>query len=223
MELVVEGVVAAVDNAEEGLLAHDVNLERRDALAGADAAEHYLLREAVLAHDEAVVLALGGVIRADGGDVRAGLHVLIHDVGEVHARGEAAAHEGDVVLLDVLDVAAHVLERVDYALVLAGAGEGGQELEAAALAGHIPLLAGADMVEEGGIVALHDDAHVAHAGVLKVAQGEVYEPVAAREGQRRARADHDQLAEITAGAVGQNQSVEVYHYASLPSPAATLS
>ena len=223
VELVVERGVAAVDNPEQDLLAHYIHLERGDALAGAGAAQEDFLGEAVLADDEAVMLALGSVCAADGGDLRAGLDVLVHDVAEVYARGEAAAHEGDVVLLDVLNVPADVLEGVDYALILAGAGEGRQELEAAALAGHIPLLAGAHVVEQGGVVALHDDADVAHARVLQVAQRKVNEPVPAREGQGRARADHDQLAQVAAGAVGQNKSVQVYHFASLPSPAATLS
>ena len=157
--------------------------QRGHALARAGAAEQYLLREAVLPDEEAVVHALGGARGADGGDVRAGLDVLVHHVAEVYARGEVAAHDGDVVLLDVLDIAAHVLQRVYDALVLAGAGEGGQQLEAAALAGHVPLLAGAHVVEQGGVVALHDDAHVAHARVLKVAEGEVDEPVAPAKGR----------------------------------------
>ena len=76
------------------------------------------------------------------------LDVAVHHVGEVYARGQVPAHDGDVVLLDVLDVAADVLKRVDDALILAGAGEGGQQLQAAALAGHVPLLAGAEVVEQ---------------------------------------------------------------------------
>ena len=149
--------------------------------------------------------------------------MLVHNRGEVYAGGEMAAHERHVVLLDVLDVAAHVFKRVYDALVLAGAGEGGQQLEAAALAGHVPLLAGAYVVEQGGVVALHDDAHVAHAGVLEVGEGEVNEPVAPCKRQGGRGAHHDQLAQVAARAVGQNKSVQVYHYSSLPSPAGTLS
>ena len=110
----------------------------------------------------------------------------------------AARWQRHVVLLDVLDVAAHVFKRVYDALVLAGAGEGGQQLEAAALAGHVPLLAGAYVVKQGGVVALHHYAHVAHTCVLQVGESKVNKAVAPRKRQGRGSTYHDQLAQITA-------------------------
>ena len=150
------------------------------------------------------MLTLGGDVAAYGGDVRAGLYVLIHHVAKIDARSKRTTHERDVVLLDVLDIAADVLKRVDYALVLAGAGERRQELESAALAGHIPLLAGADVVEQGGVVALHYDADVAHARVLQVGKRKVDEAVAPGEGQRGAGTHHYELAQIAARTVGHD-------------------
>ena len=77
--------------------------------------------------------------------------MVAHDGGEVDVGGQAAAAEADIVLLDVADIALHGDERVDDAGILPAAvvkAEGGQQAQAAALAGHVPLLAGADVVEQ---------------------------------------------------------------------------
>ena len=151
----------------------------------------------------------------------------MHHGAQVEVHGQAAADEVDIVLLDVPYVALDGEQRVDDAdivpLARALAAEGRQKAQSAALAAHVPLLAAADVVEQRLVVLLHDDAHVAHAGVLQRGERKVYEPIASRKGQRRRGAARDQLVEPGLSAVRKNQSVKIDHQSPPPSPAGTLS
>ena len=89
--------------------------------------------------------------------------------------------------------------------------EGGQEPQAAVDAAQIPVLAGAQVVQQALVVAVENDAHVEHAGVDQVAEHEVDDPVAPAEGHRGRGAVLRQLPQSGVFVIGENQSVQAFH------------
>ena len=185
-------------------------------LGGAEGLEHLI----VLAElEEGGVERLLIVRRADAGDVRAGLEVRGEHVREVDVDDQVAVRHDDVVLTDLLQVGAHAGERLHLALkllaaaVLAVVRERGQQAQPAVLAGHVPRLAVAQMVQQALIVAVQHDAHVGHAGVLHVGEHKVNDAIASAKGDRGGHAVLDQLPQSGLLLVRENDAVQSVHLA----------
>ena len=168
-------------------------------------------------------LRLAGVAAGDhGGDVCAGGEVVLKDLVQVDVDGHVAVGQQDVLLLDVGHVAAQVGQSLNAALGVAGAGllgEGGQQPEAAAFAGQVPILAGLHMVQQGLIVLLKHQAHIGDAGVGGVGEHEVDETIASAVGHGGHGANGGQLVQIglIIGPIGENNRMKVgQHYLSPP-------
>ena len=117
-------------------------------------------------------------------------------------------------LADLLQVGAHAGQGVHLAGKLPHAsgallmGEGGQQAQAAVHAAQVPVLAGAQVVQQALVVALDGHAHVGHAGVDHAAEDEVDETVASREGDGGGHAGLRQLPQATALFIGKDDAVQ---------------
>ena len=116
----------------------------------------------------------------------------------------------------VLDIGAYHLEGLQVALIGAGVGvrqaEGGQQAQPAPAAGEVPILPAAQVVQQGLVIPLHDDAHIAHAGVGHAGEGEVDEPVATAEGERGAGPLAHQLPQAGRGQIRINDAGQFRHF-----------
>ena len=198
METVQIQSLAFVHYAQKSILIDDVSLKRGDALAGIGAVEQKLFDHAVIVDDIAVVAAGKLTGGADGRDLRAGLRMLVHGGGEVDVCAYAAEQERDMLLRNVTHIGGDGVERLDGAGVVAAVifrqAERRQHTQPAVAAAHVPVLAAADMVEQGLVVALHDDADVAYTGVHHGGEGKVDKTVASAERKGRRGAAADKLA-----------------------------
>ena len=128
----------------------------------------------------------------------------VDDVREVHVEHDVGAAHDDIGLGGALE---HHLVRDDVAQqeaqpVLCGTvGVALQQEQAALLAVELPLAAGAEVVDEGAVVARKHDADGADARVHHVGEREVDQAVAAHEGAARERPALQKRAFILAGVV----------------------
>ena len=166
---------------------------------------------------------LGGAFQrggADHGDVGPRGQVLLKDLVDGQVDGSVAPGQKDVVLANVLQVVIHPGQGLHAAPVLAVAGlgvaEGGQDAQAAVLAAQVPVFAGAQVVQQGLIALVEDDAYIADAGVDHAAEYKVNHAVAAAEGQGAGVAGTGQLPQIGVGAVCEQDAVEIVHACSPP-------
>ena len=99
-----------------------------------------------------------------------------------------------------------------------GLGVGGHQIQAAPLAGEVPLTAGAQMVHQGMVVLLDDDGDIADARVGETGQHEVDHAVAPAEGDGRHRALGHHLGDQAVICIGENDAqgirVGLYHCSS---------
>ena len=104
---------------------------------------------------------------------------------EVDGAQNAAVHEDDVLFLGILQEAHGGAQRLQLAAIarVVIRRVRRQELEAALFQVQVPLLAGADMVHQGLVVVLRDDADMTDAGIGHIGQGKVDLTVAAAVGQ----------------------------------------
>lgn len=129
-------------------------------------------------------LALPGHIVEDG-DVRAGLHVLLHHVVKRGVEDRGGAGDQRIALGGAAHIAQVGADGVEHAGIAAGvaAGDvGRQDEQAVALAVEVPGLAAFQVVHQGVVVALRDQAHVRDVGVDQVAQEHVDDAVSAAWG-----------------------------------------
>ena len=158
------------------------------------------------------------IVGADGGDVRPAPDMLLQDLLEGEVRHEVAFRQNHVVLPNFLEIGPNTRESLHLApeghlapgpLI----GEGGQDLETAPLAGEVPALAAAQVVEEALVPAVEHHAHVLDPGVHQVGEDEVHAAVAPAEGQRRRRPLLRQFIELVALFIGENDAVQFPHFA----------
>ena len=121
---------AVVHHLQQGVLIDDIALQRGEALAVIGAVKIDLSDKTVLTHHVAVVALGRGMVGTDGGDLRAGVLVLLHDLGQVNVGAEIAQQQHQVLLGNIPHVGAHGVERLDgtgvVAPVILWQAEGGQ-------------------------------------------------------------------------------------------------
>ena len=139
-----------------------------------------------------------------------GEHVAVIDVAD-----HVAVGENDVFLTGVVQETGDGRE-VFHAAVRDGAcvAEGRQDEQALSLAGEIPRLAGAEVVHQGLIVVLGDNADLVDAGVDHIGKRKIDQAVAAAEGHRAHGALFRQLADFLVVLVGEQNSQHIIrtHY-----------
>ena len=183
----------------------------------ADAAALFHVEEGVGVLAGGTQFHIAAHLGVEQGDVRVGLLMLTDHGLKVHVEDHVAVGEQGKALLGAAQIIEVGAQRVQNAEVFAAGllrDEGGQEEQAVVAGVQIPLLAGAEVVHQGAIVALHDDAHVAHAGIDHAGKDEVHHAIAARERQRRHRALVGQFPQGQIVLVGIDDAHHVLHFAS---------
>ena len=201
---------------EEPLAPQDVGLQRRHPAAVARLVAEELRGIAVRVRDEAVVRIGQVVVRADGGDVRAGGDVPLDQGAHVDVRAEVPARDEHLILADIVaQIGADRGERVHAAgvepLLRVREAEGREHVQPAAAAREVPARAAAEVVHQREVAALHDDPDVADAGVHHVGEREVDQAIAPAERERRAGAVEAELPELRERVIGVDQTVYSVH------------
>ena len=225
--LILEDVVAEAvtvvghavgDQVDKQLLAQHEHVQA--AVAGGVVAVVGGVHDAAgVVHLEIGVVTVAGDGGAHAGHVGAGGHVVVQHLLQGQVDDEVAVGQHHVVLADVAQVVHHVAQSLHLApevTVVAPAlvvGEGGQQLQAAVVAAQAPALAGAQMVQHGLALALHDDAHVGDAGVDEVGQHEIHHPVFTGEGNGAVYAGLDQFPQVGCLLVGEDDAMHSVHLA----------
>ena len=143
------------------------------------------------------------------GHIEAVLLVIIEQLAQIQIGNVGAVGQQHVLLIGAGQELGDILQRAEAAQVVIlrrFRGEGGQQVEAGGLAGQIPRLAAADMVHQGLIVVVGDDANLADAGADHVGQREVDQAVTAAEGDGRHGADAGQLRDAAVVRVGKDDA-----------------
>jgi len=96
--------------------------------------------------------------------------VAAKDDVEVEVGDELAVGYDDVFVRDAPYIVGDIYKRLDLASVFAPAprtrvAERGEKPQPAALAGEVPVLARAEMVEQGLVMLAHDDADISNTGI----------------------------------------------------------
>ena len=145
--------------------------------------------------------------------------MLLEHLGHRQVDRHITPGQDHIVLADILQIVGHTGQGVHVAPVLASPlriAEGGQDPQAAVLAGQIPVLAGAHMVQQGLIALVDDHAHVGDAGVDIVGQHKVDQAVTAAERQRAGVAGAGQLTQIGVRAAREHDPMQIIHTCSPP-------
>ena len=197
---------AVGQHMDEVLAVHDVDAERNVLalafvrVADADIDRFLLAIELNIGGERRILLLLG----ADHGQIRTRFLVALDNLVERNVGDDVAVRDDNVVRLVLLEEVDRAGQRVDLAAVLAGherrrllgIGIRRKDGDARVLAGQVPVLRVADMVDEGLILVLHQDADAVDAGVHHVGQHEVYDAVASAPLDCGDRAVLGQLAQI---------------------------
>ena len=198
------------------LAAGDVDLHERTLAGGHHRADLHAGDGLVFVHgDVGGVLGVGALEapRVHEGDVRAGVDVLLDGLGEVRVVDGVAVGHHDVLLGGQAQEVAVGVERVQKARVHAHvlARQERRENGEALLAVEVPLAAGADVVHQGLVVLLGDDADVLDAGVHHGRELEVDDAVTARDRERGDRAKAGQFTEMDVVFTGEDKTHDVFH------------
>ena len=148
--------------------------------------------------------------------------MVLENVRQVEVGHQIPLHQHHIVLPDLVQIVPDACQGLHFApegghAPVVKVIEGGQEMEAAPLPGHIPHLAAAHMVQHALIPAMEHQAHIGNACVQQVGKGEVHRPVTAAEGHGRAGAALRQLPQLRALVVSENDAMKTVHFStSLP-------
>ena len=203
---------AEIEDREQDVLIDDVDLHRGDARAGRRARDE-LRDAAVRVREVAVVLPCDGAAAADGRDAAAGGVMLRDGGGKVEIADDVRRHEHDLRLRNIAHVGNDRVERLGRACIVAARidAERRQQVQPAAAARQIPRLAAAEVVEQGLIVPLHDDADAVHARVRERRERKVDQPVAPAKRQRCVRAVARQVPKPRGAVICVNDAVYLAH------------
>ena len=209
--------VALIDQILEQLGGQDVHIQAAVASGSVDLVEDVGNAAVLVLFEIAAVVGTEAVIAAHHGDVRAGGDVFFIDLLQGEVGHQVAVHQGHIVLADGIQIGADALQ--GFHLTAEGQGspillivEGRQDLEAAMLTGKIPILTGAQVVQQGLVLAVKDHTHVSGAGVHQVGQGKVHSAVTAAYGDGCAGADLPQFLQVVASLIGENDTVKTFHF-----------
>ena len=203
---------AEIEHTEQDVLIDDVDLHGGDARAGRRAGNQ-LRNAAVLVREVAMVLSGDDTVAADGRDAAAGGIVLRDGGGKVEIADDIRRHEHDLRLRDIPHVGNDRVERLGRAGIVAARvhAERRQQVQPAAAARQIPRLAAAEVVEQGLIVPLHDDADAVHTRVRERRERKVDQPVAPAKRQRCVRAVARQVPKPRGAVICVNDAVYLAH------------
>ena len=203
---------AELEHGEQHVLVDDVDLHGGEPRIGRGARDE-LRDAAVRIRKEAMVLTRDVPVPADGRDAAAARLMLRDGGGEVEIAHDVRRHEHDLLLRNGAHIGDDRVERLRRAgIVAAGVGaERRQQMQAPAAARQVPRLAAAEMVEQGLIVPLHDDADAVHARVGQRRERKVDQPVAPAKRQGRIRAPARQVTEPRRAAIRVNDTMNFTH------------
>ncbi len=212
---------APVNQLQQKLLLDDINLCRiKGVFLLCPRKKHTFCRSFGI-RDEADALAAAKErpVHADCRQLAAGGRVRFKGRTQVKACRNISAIEDDRVLRYIADIGALGRQRLHATAVFADTAvmhaEGGQKAQSAGGTRHVPILAAAEMIEKRLVVALHDDADIPHARVCHRGKRIVNEAVARAEGEGRACAVRDELAQCGIGVVSVDNAVQIGHQAFL--------
>ena len=160
---------------------------------------HAVIRVDLHGQIELLLPVADAVLHHDG-DVRARGGVGLDDLFQIDGAQHAAVGQNDIFLRGDFQEIHGGIQRLELAPVAAVVAHGKrrQEFQAALTELEVPLLPGADVVHEGLIIVLRDDADMADGGIRHVRQGEIDLTIAPAVGQGR----HGALVrQLTEGAV----------------------
>ena len=90
--------------------------------------------------------------------------MIPHQVGKVNVHNDITIGQNDIFFVRFFQICLAGEQRVDLGAVAgglgAGVGEGGEDFQAAVLAVEVPVLAGADVVDQRPVVLFGEDADV---------------------------------------------------------------
>ena len=210
-----EGAVflrAEIEHGEQHVLVDDVGLHGGKPRIGRGARDE-LRDAAVRIRKKAVVLTRDVPVPADGRDAAAARLMLRDGGGEVEIAHDVRRHEHDLRLRNGAHIGDDRVERLRRAGIVAVRvhTERRQQMQTPAAARQVPRLAAAEMVEQGLIVPLHDDADAVHARVGERRERKVDQPVAPAERQGCIRAPARQIAEPRRAAIRVNDTMNFTH------------
>ena len=212
---------AVVHHVQQQLFGENVDLQALQGAAGGDGMNGQVGHPAGIIHlhilgEAGRALQTGG---ADHGHIGAAVQMLLEYLSHRQVDRHIAPGQDHIVLTDVLQIVGHAGQGIHVAPVLAAPlriAKGGEDPQAAVLAGQVPVLAGTHMVQQRLIALVDDNAHVGDTGVDIVGQHKVDQAVAAAERQRAGVAGAGQLAQIGVRAAREHDPVKVVHTCSPP-------
>ena len=179
-----------LDGADQEGLVQDEDIHGGNIVRGSGVVNQHVGDLTLVVHLQSQVDDLLAVADAGLGDDR---HILAGgNVGAEHrvqvdvGQDGGVGHDHQLVPGAVLQEVHGVGQGLQLAPVGVGGGLGigRQKFQAALLQLQPPFLTVADVVHQGLVIVPGDHAHMAHAGVAQIGQGEVYLAVAAAEGKR---------------------------------------
>ena len=123
--------------------------------------------------------------------------MIPHQVGKVNVHYDITIGQNDIFFVRFIQICLAGEQRIDLRPVAgglgAGVGEGGEDFQAAVLAVEIPVLAGADVVDQRTVVLFGEDADVVDPRLNQRGEDKVNEAVTAGERDGRQGAVGRQL------------------------------
>ena len=172
------------------VLAHDIHIEAEIAVAGHRRIDHDIIDKAVAADTEdrrrGACRLIEIALCIDRGDIRTGFDMCLDCRSEINIRDDIAVGQNDVFRGSVLNEAPDIAERIELAVIdgRAGVAVRREQMQTALFACEIPFSAGADMVEQRAVIAFGDDTDLRDAGIDKIRERKVDQPVSAAERHR---------------------------------------
>ena len=208
---------AVTDQTDQQVGGQDVQIQAAVALGGIDIVSG-VDDAAGIVQLEVGVAALAGHRGAHAGHVGTGLHMVTQHIVQRDVDDQITVGQHHVLLTDILhQIVQHAGQSLHLAAELANAaavlsiGKGRQQRQTAVLAAQVPALAVAQMVQHALALALHDDAHILHAGVDHIGEHEVHHAVLTADGNGAMDSVLDQLTQARLFLIREDNSVHSFH------------
>ena len=209
---------ALVHQRAQQLTLHHDDLHARQRQVRMRRINFHVRHHAAFIHRQIAAQFIALHVRISGvhdGDVRAAVLMIRHKLRDIRVVDDVGVAQHQIFLLGAGEIVGVGAQRIQHTRVHANIlarQERRQHLEAVILPVQIPLLAGADVIHQGVIILLHDDADVLDAAVDHRGQQEVNDAVATAHRQRRDGAGQGQLAQIGVIFAGVDNTHYVFHF-----------